>query len=153
MVVVSLKYVTLIMRTHNHGEGGVMALLALAASAVADRPRLHYGLLITGLFGAALFFGDGIITPAISVLSAVEGIEVAAPSLKPYVVPIALVVLIALFLEQRKGTAGIGAIFGPVMVMWFGVLAVSGTFNILHAPAILVALDPLQGLDFLMRQG
>ena len=153
VVVVSLKYVTLIMRAHNHGEGGVVALLALATSAVADRPRLHYGLLVIGVFGAALFFGDGIITPAISVLSAVEGIEVAAPSLKPYVVPIALAVLIVLFVMQRKGTAGIGAIFGPVMVVWFGVLAVSGMLNILRAPGILAALDPLQGLDFLMRQG
>ena len=153
VVVVSLKYVTLIMRAHNHGEGGIMALLALATSAVADRPRLHYGLLIIGVFGAALFFGDGIITPAISVLSAVEGIEVAAPSLKPYVVPIALVVLIALFLMQRKGTAGIGAIFGPVMVVWFGVLAVSGVLNILHGLAILAALNPMKGIEFLMHQG
>ena len=126
MIVVTLKYVTLIMRAHNHGEGGIMALLALASSSVMDRPRLRNGLLLAGVFGAALFYGDGVITPAISVLSAVEGLQVAEPQLKPFVVPIALVVLIALFLVQRHGTAGIGAVFGPVMVLWFGVIAVSG---------------------------
>lgn len=153
VIVVSLKYVILIMRAHNHGEGGIMALLALATTAVADRPRLRHGLLIIGVFGAALFFGDGVITPAISVLSAVEGIEVAAPSMKPYVVPISLAVLIVLFLVQHKGTAGIGAIFGPVMVVWFVILAASGAANIMHAPAILVAMNPIEGIRFLVNQG
>ena len=153
MIVVSFKYVTLIMRANNRGEGGVMALLALAASSVANRPRLHRGLVIAGVFGAALFFGDGVITPAISVLSAVEGLEVAAPQLKPYVVPIALAVLIVLFLVQKKGTAGIGTVFGPVMVIWFGVLALIGLVHIVKAPAILAALNPLAGLGFLSHYG
>ncbi|MCP2088947.1 UNVERIFIED_ORG: KUP system potassium uptake protein [Paraburkholderia sediminicola] len=153
IIVVTLKYVTLIMRAHNHGEGGIMALLALASSSVMDRPRLRNGLLLAGVFGAALFYGDGVITPAISVLSAVEGLEVAEPQLKPFVVSIALVVLIALFLVQRRGTAGIGAVFGPVMVLWFGVIAVSGLLSIGRAPAILVAFNPFVGLEFLMRNG
>jgi len=153
MIVVSLKYVILIMRANNRGEGGIMALLALATSSVADRPRLRYGLLIAGVFGAALFFGDGVITPAISVLSAVEGLEVATPQLKPYVVPIALVVLIALFLVQKKGTAGIGKVFGPIMVLWFGVLALTGLVDIIKTPAILTALNPFVGIGFLLEHG
>jgi KUP system potassium uptake protein len=153
MIVVTLKYVTLIMRAHNHGEGGIMALLALASSSVMDRPRLRNALLLIGVFGAALFYGDGVITPAISVLSAVEGLEVAEPLLKPYVVPIALAVLVVLFLMQRRGTAGIGAVFGPVMVLWFGVIAVAGVLNIGRAPAILDAFNPFVGLGFLIRNG
>jgi KUP system potassium uptake protein len=153
MIVVTLKYVTLIMRAHNHGEGGIMALLALASSSVMDRPRLRNALLLTGVFGAALFYGDGVITPAISVLSAVEGLEVAEPLLKPYVVPIALIVLVVLFLMQRRGTAGIGAVFGPVMVLWFGVIAVAGVLSIGRAPAILDAFNPFVGLAFLIRNG
>jgi KUP system potassium uptake protein len=150
---VSLKYVTLIMRADNHGEGGIMALLALAASAVAQRPGLRHGLLMAGAFGAALFYGDGVITPAISVLSAVEGLKLAAPALSPYVVQITLVVLVALFMMQKRGTAGIGALFGPVMVVWFIVLAVSGLTYLVRAPAILAALNPLAALDFLVRHG
>ena len=153
IIVVTLKYVTLIMRAHNHGEGGIMALLALASSSVMDRPRLRNGLLLAGVFGAALFYGDGVITPAISVLSAVEGLQVAEPQLKPFVVSIALVVLIALFLAQGRGTAGIGAVFGPVMVLWFGVIAVSGLLNIGRSPAILAAFNPFVGLEFLVRNG
>ena len=153
MIVVSLKYVTLIMRANNHGEGGIMALLALAASSVADRPRLRRGLLVAGVFGAALFYGDGVITPAISVLSAVEGLEIAAPHLKAYVIPIALAVLIGLFLVQKRGTAGIGAVFGPVMVLWFVVLGIIGLIDIQKSPAILMALNPLVGLSFLFEHG
>ncbi|MDR3453608.1 MAG: potassium transporter Kup [Rhodoferax sp.] len=153
LIVVSLKYVTLIMRASNHGEGGIMALLALATSSVANRPRLRHGLLIAGVFGAALFFGDGVITPAISVLSAVEGLEVAAPHLKPYVLPVTLAVLIALFLVQKNGTAGIGTVFGPIMVLWFAVLALIGLVQIFKAPAILAALNPLAGIDFLLLHG
>src|SRR4249920_3156101 len=137
MVVVSLKYVVLIMRANNHGEGGIMALLALASSSVADRPRLRHVLLLLGVFGAALFYGDGVITPAISVLSAVEGLEIAAPKLAPYVIPITLAVLVGLFVAQKWGTAGIGAVFGPVMVAWFLVLAVSGLMHTVSTPAIL----------------
>jgi len=153
MIVVSLKYVTLIMRANNHGEGGIMALLALAAHSVVDRPRLRHGLLIAGVFGAALFYGDGVITPAISVLSAVEGLEVAAPSLKPFVLPITLAVLTALFLVQKRGTAGIGAVFGPIMVLWFAILALVGLVDIAKAPAILAALNPFVGLAFLWQHG
>ncbi len=153
VVVVSLKYVTLIMRASNAGEGGIMALLSLAAASVAGRPRLRSALLVAGVFGAALFYGDGVITPAISVLSAVEGLRVAAPSLGPYVVPISLVVLIALFLVQKRGTAGIGAVFGPVMLAWFGALAVSGLVNMAAAPEILRALDPLSAIRFLQARG
>jgi len=143
--------VTLIMRADNHGEGGIMALLALAASSVADKPKLRHVLLMTGVFGAALFYGDGVITPAISVLSAVEGLELATPSLTPYVVQITLAVLVALFMLQKRGTTGIGAVFGPVMVAWFVVLAGSGLVHLLEAPAILAALNPLAGLEFALH--
>ena len=153
MVVVSLKYVVLIMRADNHGEGGIMALLALASSSVKHRPRLRRILLIAGVFGAALFYGDGVITPAISVLSAVEGLEVAAPQLKSYVVPIALVVLIVLFVVQKRGTAGIGMVFGPVMVAWFAILASIGLMHVVKAPGILAALNPVAGLAFLAHHG
>ncbi|RFU45382.1 potassium transporter Kup [Paraburkholderia sp. DHOC27] len=150
-VVVSLKYVTLILRANNHGEGGIMALLALAASSVANRPRLRHTLLAVGVMGAALFYGDGVITPAISVLSAVEGLEVATPSLKPYVIPVTLAALIALFLAQRRGTGGIGAVFGPVMVLWFAILAAVGLVNVIQVPVILYALDPFKGLEFCLQ--
>lgn len=153
MIVVSLKYVTLILRADNHGEGGIMALLALASSAVKERPQLRYALMLAGVFGAALFYGDGVITPAISVLSAVEGLEVAAPSLTPYVVIITVTVLVLLFLFQKKGTAGVGKLFGPVMFVWFGVLAVGGILNVFATPEILVALNPYYGLRFLYQNG
>ncbi|MGZ5714344.1 MAG: potassium transporter Kup [Caldimonas sp.] len=153
MVVVTLKYVLLIMRADNHGEGGIMALLALAASSVADRARLRHLLILLGVFGAALFYGDGVITPAISVLSAMEGLEVASPRLAPYVVELTVAVLVALFLVQKRGTAGIGALFGPVMVLWFAVLALSAIAPVVRHPAILTAVNPLQGLAFLVRHG
>jgi KUP system potassium uptake protein len=151
MIVVSLKYVVLILRANNHGEGGIMALLALAASSVANRPHLRHALLVVGVMGAALFFGDSVITPAISVLSAVEGLEVAEPALKTYVIPVTLAAIIVLFVTQKHGTGGIGAVFGPVMVLWFIVIGVAGIANIAAAPGVLVALDPLQGLDFCMH--
>ena len=153
MVVVTLKYVTLIMRADNHGEGGIMALLALASSSVADKPKLRHTLLMIGVFGAALFYGDGVITPAISVLSAVEGLELAVPSLTPYVVQITLVVLVGLFMLQKHGTAGIGMVFGPVMVIWFVVLGGSGIVHLVQAPAILAALNPIAGFEFALRHG
>lgn len=153
MMVVSLKYVTLILRANNHGEGGVMALLALASSSVKRKPRLRHVLLLVGAFGAALFYGDSIITPAISVLSAVEGLEIATPVFTPYIVPIALVILIALFLLQRWGTAGIGALFGPIVILWFSVLAAIGIINMLKAPAILAAFNPFEALEFGLRNG
>lgn len=153
MIVVSLKYVTLILRADNHGEGGIMALLALAVSAVGARPKLKHVLLLAGVFGAALFYGDGVITPAISVLSAVEGLEIAASELKPYVVPLTVVILVLLFAFQRKGTGGIGRLFGPIMVGWFAVIALGGLFNILKAPHILTALNPIMGFRFLYQNG
>lgn len=153
MLVVSLKYITLILRADNHGEGGIMALLSLASSSVAERPRLRNFLFLIGAFGAALFFGDGVITPAISVLSAVEGLEVATPLLKPYVVPIALAVLIALFVIQQRGTGGIGAIFGPVTLIWFTALGITGLLNIAAAPHILTAFNPLYAVAFCLTNG
>ena len=119
-LIVSLKYVVLIMRADNAGEGGLMALLALASQSVKDRPKLRSILLMVGVFGVALFFGDGVITPAISVLSAVEGLEIITPAAKPYVVPLTLAVLVMLFAVQRRGTGDIGKFFGPVTVIWFG---------------------------------
>ncbi|MGF6545078.1 potassium transporter Kup [Paraburkholderia sp. BR13444] len=151
MIVVSLKYVVLILRANNHGEGGIMALLALAASSIASRPRLRRGLLVVGVMGAALFFGDSVITPAISVLSAVEGLEVVEPGLKTYVVPVTLAALIVLFVTQKHGTGGIGAVFGPVMVLWFVVIGAAGVANIIATPVVLYALNPLEGLRLVMH--
>jgi KUP system potassium uptake protein len=153
MIVVSVKYITLILRADNRGEGGIMALLSLASSSVATRPRLRSGLFLIGGFGAALFYGDGVITPAISVLSAVEGLEVATPLLQPYVLPITLTVLIALFLVQQRGTGGIGAVFGPVMLIWFSTLGFAGLANIALAPGILGACNPLHALEFCLNNG
>jgi KUP system potassium uptake protein len=149
-VVVSVKYVVLILRADNNGEGGLIAMLALASQAVKDRPELRRRLLLLGIFGTAIFFGDGVITPAISVLSAVEGLEVAAPALHSYVVPVTLVVLTVLFLVQRHGTASVGRFFGPVMVLWFAVLAVLGLQHIVQNPAVLWALSPHYALVFLL---
>ncbi|MEO8296582.1 MAG: potassium transporter Kup [Burkholderiales bacterium] len=153
MLVVTLKYVVLILRADNRGEGGGLALTALAAQAVANRPRLRQGLLLMGVFGATLFYGDSIITPAISVLGAMEGLEVATPALKPYVVPLSLLVLVGLFMVQRFGTAVVGRVFGPVIVLWFAVLAVSGVVHIAAQPAILAALNPLRAAEFLVSRG
>ena len=148
MVVVSLKYVVLMMRADNHGEGGSMALLALASQSVKDKPNLHRTMLLLGIFGVALFFGDGVITPAISVLSAVEGLEVITPAGKPYVIPISLAVLFILFVVQRRGTGAIGKFFGPITLVWFLVLAVSGTAQIIQYPAVLQALSPHHAARF-----
>ena len=153
MLVVTLKYVLLILRADNRGEGGIMALTALAAKAAGHTPRARVVLLLTGVLGAALFYGDSVITPAISVLSAVEGLEVVTPAFKAYVLPISAVVLIALFAMQRFGTALVGRLFGPVIVLWFGVLAGTGLVQIVQQPAILAALNPLVGLAFLADQG
>jgi KUP system potassium uptake protein len=149
-VVVSLKYVVLILRADNNGEGGLIAMLALASTAVRDRPALRNRLMLVGIFGTAIFFGDGVITPAISVLSAVEGLEVAAPALHAYIVPVTLVVLTALFVVQRFGTASVGQAFGPVMALWFAVLALLGGVHIADNPAVLQALSPHHALVFLL---
>ncbi|MFM7705237.1 MAG: potassium transporter Kup, partial [Rubrivivax sp.] len=151
-VIVSLKYVTLILRADNHGEGGLVAMLALASQAVKDRPQLRARLLLVGIFGTAIFFGDGVITPAVSVLSAVEGLEVAAPALHAWVVPVSLVVLGALFAGQRFGTAAVGRFFGPVMLVWFAVLAALGLWHVARGPAVLAALSPHHALAFMLAE-
>jgi KUP system potassium uptake protein len=151
MMVVTLKYVILILRADNRGEGGIMALTALAAGSVATKWRT--GLLLTGVFGAALFYGDSVITPAISVLSAVEGLEVATPAFKPYVLPISLAVLVGLFAVQRHGTAVVGKFFGPVIVLWFVALGIAGAAQIVQTPQILAALNPLHAFEFLQARG
>ena len=151
--VVTLKYVVLILRADNHGEGGIMALTALAAKAAGRTPTRRLVLLLIGVFGAALFYGDSIITPAISVLSAAEGLEVVTPALKPYVVPTCLGVLIALFAVQKFGTAAVGKLFGPIIGVWFAVLAGAGGIQVVQEPGILAALNPLRGLQFAAQHG
>jgi KUP system potassium uptake protein len=141
-LVVSLKYVLFIMRADNRGEGGIMALIALAQQATHKRPELKWAFLTLGVFGAALFYGDGIITPAISVLSAVEGLEFATPGLHAFIIPIALAILTGLFVVQRWGTGNVGRFFGPVMLVWFLVLAALGVKEIIHYPQVLRALNP-----------
>ncbi|WP_374408634.1 potassium transporter Kup [Hydrogenophaga sp.] len=153
MLVVTLKYVVLILRADNHGEGGGLALTALAARAVADRPGARQLLLLLGVFGATLFYGDSVITPAISVLGAMEGLELVTPVLKPYVVPATLAILVGLFLMQRFGTAVVGRFFGPVIVIWFLVLGATGVWHISQQPTILAALNPLRAWEFLSGRG
>ena len=147
-IIVSVKYVVLILRADNNGEGGLIAMLALATTAVKDKPALRSALMTVGLFGTAIFYGDGVITPAFSVLSAVEGLGVAAPGLKGGVIPITLLVLAGLFSVQRFGTGGIGKFFGPVTLVWFVVLVALGLPHILANPAVLVALNPAYALAF-----
>jgi KUP system potassium uptake protein len=153
MLVVTLKYVVLILRADNRGEGGALALTALAAQAVARQPRLRLTLLSLGVFGATLFYGDSVITPAISVLGAMEGLEIASEDLKSWVLPLSLVVLVGLFVAQRLGTAAVGRAFGPVIVLWFAVLAVSGIVHIAEQPQILHALNPWRAWQFLRGSG
>src|SRR5712671_1413797 len=150
MAMVSLKYVTLVLRADNDGEGGILALLSLvAAGRVANGARLPV-LVLIGVIGASLLYGDGVITPAISVLSAMEGLKLIAPSFEHFIVPATIVILIGLFMIQRYGTERIGKFFGPVMVAWFAVLALLGAINIMIAPAILQAINPLQAGRFLI---
>ena len=148
VLVVTVKYVTIITRADNEGEGGIMALMALAQRTLAGRPRSSYLVGLLGVFGAALFFGDGVITPAISVLSALEGLEVVAPELGRWVVPLTVLVLVALFAVQRLGTERVGKVFGPVTGLWFLVLAVLGVANILHEPEVLQAINPVWAARF-----
>jgi KUP system potassium uptake protein len=150
-MIVSLKYVTLVLRADNRGEGGIMALMALALNAVSKRSGWYFPLMLIGVFGATMFYGDSVITPAISVLGAIEGLEVAAPSMAQFVVPITIVVLVGLYAVQRHGTAGIGRWFGPIMLVWFAVLAVMGVINIVAAPEILGALNPMHAFSFMFR--
>ncbi|SEJ36271.1 potassium transporter Kup [Frateuria terrea] len=151
VVVVSVKYVLFIMRADNKGEGGIMALMALAQRSVRGMPRLRLVIALLAIFGAALFYGDGVITPAISVLSAVEGLEVAAPALQPWVVPITLGVILALFWLQKHGTDRIGAVFGPVCAIWFVSIAALGITGIVRHPGVLAALSPSYGFGFFLR--
>ena len=153
MIVVTLKYVTLVLRASNRGEGGIMALLALATASVAGRTRLRGFLFLIGVFGAALFYGDAVLTPAISVLSAVEGLEVGTSAFKPYVVPIAAGILVALFMIQKHGTGVVGLVFGPICALWFASLAAVGIWNIAKAPAILAALNPVYAIHFVTGHG
>ncbi len=152
MIVVSIKYIVFIMRANNKGEGGIMALMALVLRGERDPVRARF-LLLMGLFGAALFYGDGLITPAISVLSAVEGLEVATPAFKPFVIPLTLLVVVGLFAVQKRGTGSVGALFGPIMIVWFVTLALLGVIGILRAPQVLAALNPLYAVGFLATHG
>ena len=152
ILVVSVKYVAFIMRADNRGEGGIMALLALASRNTKRNSMKQRYIMLLGILGACMFYADGMITPAISVLSAVEGLEVAAPSLHALVVPITLVVLFGLFWTQSKGTAVVGAFFGPVMLLWFGTLGLLGAINILHDTTILNALNPIYAIQFFISQ-
>ena len=148
--IVSVKYVLLVLRADNNGEGGLVAMLALASMSVKDKPALRTKLLAVGIFGTAIFFGDGVITPAISVLSAVEGMEVAAPGLEKFVIPVTLIVLTGLFAVQKHGTGGIGKFFGPITLIWFGVLALLGVSHIVKNPTILMAMSPHFALQFII---
>jgi len=147
--IVSVKYVTLVLRADNHGEGGLVAMLALASQSVKDKPRLRKVLLMVGIFGTCLFYGDGVITPAISVLSAVEGLEIISPNFKKAVIPLTLVILFALFAVQKRGTAGIGKFFGPITLVWFVVIAILGVYHISTHPEILWAISPHYAVMFM----
>lgn len=150
IIIVSIKYVAFMTRADNRGEGGIMALIALALREAQGKPAHSKAIIIIGILGAALFYGDGMVTPAISVLSAVEGMKVITPVLQPFVIPVALLVLLGLFLIQSRGTAVVGAAFGPVMLLWFSTLALLGIYNLLGNPAILRALNPVYGMQFLL---
>ncbi len=149
MIVVSLKYVLFVLRANNHGEGGILALMALALRTAPANSKKAIIIMMLGVFGACMFYGDAVITPAISVLSAVEGLEVVSPQFKQYVIPITLAILIALFLIQRKGTALVGFLFGPIVVIWFLVLGVMGIYNIVENPNVLLAVNPIFAINFL----
>jgi KUP system potassium uptake protein len=149
-LVVSIKYVLIVLRASNDGEGGILALLALVTRQIPASGRLPAIAVGAGLFGASMFYGDSIITPAISVLSAIEGLEVVSPQFKEFVIPLTLAVLVALFAVQRRGTASIGGIFGPVMLIWFGTIAALGVAQIIHDPAILQAIDPIYAVTFIV---
>ncbi|MDR3395240.1 MAG: potassium transporter Kup [Parasulfuritortus sp.] len=147
-IIVSIKYVVLVLRADNNGEGGTASMLALASNAVANRPKLRRRLLVIGMFGAALFYGDGVITPAISVLSAVEGLEVVSPAFKEYVIPLTLGILFLLFVVQKRGTTHIGRFFGPIMLVWLAVIGLLGLMQIAGHPAVLKALSPYYAVRF-----
>ncbi len=151
-IIVSVKYVALVLRADNHGEGGLVAMLALASMAVKDRPVLRQRMLIVGIFGTCLFYGDGVITPAISVLSAVEGLEVVSPAFKKYVIPLTIIILFGLFAVQKRGTSGIGKFFGPITVVWFAAIAALGVYHIAEHPEIMWAISPHHALRFIFAE-
>ncbi len=154
LLIVSLKYLSIVLRATNKGEGGILALMALTfpkhSHGTGKRRAVLVGL---GVFGAALLYGDGMITPSISVLSAVEGLKVAAPRLEPFVIPLTIITLVGLFAAQSRGTGSVGAVFGPIMIIWFLVLGLLGIQEIVHTPAVLWSLDPALGLKFLRANG
>ena len=149
-IIVSLKYISLVLRADNKGEGGLIAMLALASSAVKHRPKLHAIIMTMGIFGTCLFYGDGVITPSISVLSAVEGLTVVSPRLHSVVIPATLTILFLLFFVQKFGTKGIGKLFGPVMVLWFLLIAGIGVYHIQHNVEILQAINPIYAYQFVV---
>jgi len=149
IVIVTLKYVMLMMSADNRGEGGILALTALVSRGLEEHPDLRWWLVGFGIFGAAMFYGDSMITPAISVLGAVEGLEIIAPQLHPFVVPAAIIVLVALFAIQKRGTASVGAFFGPIMCVWFGALGVLGLVQIIQVPAVTAAINPWYAITFI----
>jgi KUP system potassium uptake protein len=151
-IIVSLKYVAYVLRADNKGEGGILALMALASGPLRGR-RAYTVLIALGVFGSALLYGDGVITPAISVLSAVEGLEIATPALEKFVIPVTIAILIGLFAMQRRGTAGLGAIFGPIMLLWFGSLLGFGVYRALEHPSVLASINPLYAFAFLKENG
>jgi KUP system potassium uptake protein len=153
IVIITIKYIVFILRADNHGEGGILALTALATPVRRLEPSQRRWLVLLGVFGAALLYGDGIITPAISVLSAVEGLEVATPLLEPYVIPLTLAIIAGLFLIQSRGTARIGGLFGPIMLIWFGVLALLGIVNIAQNPTVFGAINPAYAVAFFGDNG
>ena len=151
IIVVSIKYVVFIMRADNRGEGGIMAMIALALQGAKGQPKYQRAIMLAGLLGAGMFYGDGMVTPAISVLSALEGLDVATPAFRPFVIPLTLTVLFVLFFVQRKGTGSVGALFGPVMLLWFATLGCLGIYNIVSSPEVLRAFSPTYGLFFLVE--
>lgn len=153
VMVVTVKYVAIVMRANHGGEGGIIALMRILLERSTGKPLIRGLLIFSGLVGAAFFYGDGVITPAISVLSAVEGMEVVSPSLKPYVIPVALTILVGLFWGQRYGTGKIGVLFGPAMLIWFIVLALLGLLNIVENPHVLLAIRPIYAQEFVSNNG
>lgn len=153
IMVVTIKYVLIIMRADNRGEGGILALMEVAKRSLPIASPLAYGIGILGIFGTALFFGDGVLTPAISVLSAIEGLKLVAPKLEQYVVPLTVVVLIVLFSIQRRGVESVGKLFGPVTSLWFLAIALLGSVQIIKNPAVLAAINPLWAIEFFLRHG
>ncbi|MBI3050503.1 MAG: potassium transporter Kup [Acidobacteria bacterium] len=153
VIVISIKYLAVVLHADNQGEGGILSLTALATPIRPTGRQERAALVLVGIFGAALLYGDGLITPAISVLGAMEGLSVAEPVLQPYVVPITIAILVALFLFQRRGTAGVGGVFGPVTLLWFAVLALLGALQIARVPAVLAAVNPMHAVRFFLDTG